>query len=70
MCALGSLSPFLQDEYQFVSFTFFLPVSNHLVVGGPHPPWTPCPFFSTSTPEETGSGAAIRASLLERGADL
>jgi len=36
----------------------------------PRMPWTRCPFCSTSTPQETGSGVASRPSLLQRGVDL
>ena len=40
MSVLGSLSPFLQNENQFVSFTFSLPVWNQPVLGCPRLPWT------------------------------
>jgi hypothetical protein len=70
MSALGSLSPFLENENQFVCFTFRMPVWNQAVLGCPRLPWTRCPLCSTSTPEETGSGVAPRPSLLQRGADL
>jgi hypothetical protein len=36
----------------------------------PRLPWTRCPFCSTSTLKETGSGVASRPSLLQRGVDL
>jgi hypothetical protein len=36
----------------------------------PRLPWTRCPFCSTSTLKETGSGVASRRSLLRRGVDL
>ena len=70
MCALGSLSLFLQNENQFVSFSFRMPVWNQPVLDCPRLPWTRRPFCSTSTPEETGSGVAPRPSFLRRGVDL
>ena len=70
MSTLGSLSPFLKNENLFVSSTFRMPVWNQPVLGCPRLPWTRCPFCSTSTPEETGSGVASRPSFLRRGVDL
>ena len=70
MSALGSLSLSLRNENQFVSFTFFLPVWNQLVLGCPRLPSTRRPFCSTSTLDKTGSGVAQRPSLLESGVDL
>jgi hypothetical protein len=70
MSALGSLLPFFENESQFVSFTFHMPVWNQPALSCPLLPWTRCPFCRTSTLDKTGPGVARRPSLLESGVDL
>jgi len=62
MLLLAILSPFLEHDNPIIV--------SPLALSCPCVPWTRCPFGSTSTPEETGSGVTPRPSLLQRGADL
>jgi len=54
MSLLGSLSPFLEDENQFVSFGFGMPVGSPPALSWLRELWTRCPFC-TSTLKETFS---------------
>lgn len=70
MSAFGCLSPFLENENLFVSSAFRMQAWNRPALSFPRPPWTRCPFCSTSSLEVTGSTVAPRPSLLRRGVDL
>jgi hypothetical protein len=66
MSALGSLSPFPEDEKQFIAVGFGLPGGSP-PLSCPRPPSLRCPFFRRSTLRETGSGMARRPPHLQTG---